>query len=959
MREAKRAAAGLAMNRWRTATAQTHAPQDYKPVIPSHGQLQEILQAPQGDTGQHRLPQIQESQDEPPQPVPRRSALLSVMDRWRSVAANRQPQHHDDEQPDHEMDGGNPPAQMRIQEQNIPKNKVSEQSTKKDRYVVPAQRLAPAADVGPAKTKPDTQPQEELQTSPEEVIEEEAPKQSPEKRTPQNHRTEKDDAAAKAKYERLLNRAARAREIYLASRVFNHWADRTARRLEREAVARRHMIRFRCFRGWSQAPNSRSPAVDQLRATTAVQKLQRAVADQEEQLRVAAAAIAQEFRLKALLRVFDRWLCHFTQHIARQKAATRTKAQTISNWMLRVSSDNARGDEAVAQTRRRDEANALQKWDDQAQKLATRSKAAQQIGASHLSMAYLRGWWDQAELERRAEAYRAYILSGKTTLAFDQWNLKARAQAFTWRNDFVSVTRVFDTWLRQAQDASRKRDEASRIFVERSQTKFLEHMSRANRDGSTMSHLQTRARLYIGATRLLDVFDGAVRTRKEREWDMVRRQLKMRYQQASSDRKKRNFFTALGRWRSSTAQGANNAQLAERSRTTHDERRQMSTLSKWQRDSDETQHRQSVAHFHLVQRRLSSWRAFSDLHDQSDMQAWGVWAVGKQRQCLKEWSIASLQQGGHAHTASKLRQRHERERRTRTLEQWRHDSDGSRDGEYEAEPAFALQSGPPGSYRSSWGALSTRRAPPRSLRDSQDYRSSLLETPTRSTGIQLSMNSTMPSRPMPPLREADEESGAAASNRGSVNFLESPSRRNAATFSATGLPSTTPRAPVPAYLEEHLPSESTRTQPGQSTNVRSVRIRRPTPSSAPVESSASTPAVRRPYLSQGAVPRRSTSQLSAPASPSKPAGVQLNASQSTKPELFAPIAKSRSLAAPSFGPQYPPNRASALGAEAMAANRRARSPAATQLSPERMPRRPPPSQSLPGGRWARPEQAGQ
>ncbi|WKT49009.1 Sfi1 spindle body [Fusarium oxysporum f. sp. vasinfectum] len=93
---------------------------------------------------------------------------------------------------------------------------------------------------------------------------------------------------------RLLKQAARAREIYLASKVFNHWADRTARRLERDAVARRHMIRFRYFRSWSQAPALREPTTDHMRAAVVVKKWQRIVA-QEKSLQATAIEAARAY----------------------------------------------------------------------------------------------------------------------------------------------------------------------------------------------------------------------------------------------------------------------------------------------------------------------------------------------------------------------------------------------------------------------------------------------------------------------------------------------------------------------------------------------------------------------------------------------------------------------------------------------------------------------------------------
>ncbi|KAG5931013.1 hypothetical protein E4U60_006568, partial [Claviceps pazoutovae] len=89
-----------------------------------------------------------------------------------------------------------------------------------------------------------------------------------------------------------LLRAARARQIFLASRILSRWADETAIRLERDAVARRHMVRFRCFNNWFQAPNSQMPRIRCLKALSAVQKLQRAVNGHAELLNLMASLTA-------------------------------------------------------------------------------------------------------------------------------------------------------------------------------------------------------------------------------------------------------------------------------------------------------------------------------------------------------------------------------------------------------------------------------------------------------------------------------------------------------------------------------------------------------------------------------------------------------------------------------------------------------------------------------------------
>ncbi|KAF7549988.1 hypothetical protein G7Z17_g6018 [Cylindrodendrum hubeiense] len=132
----------------------------------------------------------------------------------------------------------------------------------------------------------------------------ELPKASPSQQTPTQIRKEANTAELEARHQKVMRQASRARELYLASKVFNHWADRTARRLERDAVARRHMIRFRCFRTWSQAPAFREPTVDHMRSAVSVKKWQR-ITTQNENLERIAKEAAETYRLKTMQRVLN------------------------------------------------------------------------------------------------------------------------------------------------------------------------------------------------------------------------------------------------------------------------------------------------------------------------------------------------------------------------------------------------------------------------------------------------------------------------------------------------------------------------------------------------------------------------------------------------------------------------------------------------------------------------------
>ncbi|KLO96859.1 uncharacterized protein FFB20_13182 [Fusarium fujikuroi] len=600
---------------------------------------------------------------------------------------------------------------------------------------------------------------------------------------------------------KLIKQAARAREIYLASKVFNHWADRTARRLERDAVARRHMIRFRYFRSWNQAPALREPTTDHMRAAVVMKKWQRIVA-QEKSLQATAIEAARAYEQRRTQRVLDMWSCHRLKHLGRQMTASRSRTRAMSKWLSQASHDKALSEAIQTQATLRLEVDAIHKWQGMVENESQLYNTARRIGDIQHSFTYLREWWDQAEVSRRAVGYRQRLMTEKASLAFDEWNLRARAQAFQWRREYLQVTRVFDRWFQcTEQDADMGR-RAEEYYEEQAKSNVVKTFRQFKRDSSHMSRLGDRAQLYLGATKLLQVFDRAIKSRRDQDKQQVKRYLMARYTQVSSARKKRNFFAAIDRWRVLAMEDRARSDLIQELRTHKDTQKAILIADAWKCQADVDQRRMQHAKLQHAEGWLEAWKVYTVDLEQRDTDAWQLWAADKQRQSLKSWSIASLQQSGQGHTAIEVQRKHERERRNRVLQYWRQRGDRIRSmaPETRAQP----QSVPAAWPRGSWRALSGRRSLASRNDKGFDYSSTPLETPTRWTGQPFSMSTMMPPGSMAPLREADENDEAFSLPGDEDDELPAspslrPASRGPGQFS--GLPSTTPMAPVPSHLE--------------------------------------------------------------------------------------------------------------------------------------------------------------
>lgn len=707
------------------------------------------------------------------QPALLRPSVLSLLDRWR--AASKDDGTHAMPSPP-PQEGKNIPA-------DEPANALSlDESTKQTTHHRPEASKSPGTRV---------LAQHAQHTTPPEVPEE-----------------------LRGDYAATLQRAARAREIYLASRAFNHWAEKTATRLEKEAVARRHMIRYRCFFGWSQAPTSNLPAVDHLRTITAVQKLQRAVACQEEQLGLAAAAIAKTHLARKVERLVGQWCCSTVQHSVRRESLYAAKASTACFWKDIVAKQNQLVYSAKKNERNKKKIHIAEIWTSEAQQAKKQLGISKQVGMVRPLFAHLGVWWDRTEAQKRSNIYRANSLWLRAHSALDSWSLRARSQAFVWQNDYKDAIAVVTNWTRKAQAgdglsakaaSARERFCASDAF--RNTAYFTEYVHK-------LDYYADRARLYIAAKKFMHVLDSAYHASRACRKEELRQQLRTRYKEASAARKKRQFQAAINLWQRSTQQNANLSANAASHCASHEHQSKLNVINSWESAAALYDEQQAIGQKYARHSILHRWSLLSsDLADQ-ESQSWDMWAQRKQMSTLKVWSISSLQGGGKAHTAAKIKQRYAADRRTRAFQSWRYWS--------QTPNARTSLSGSatPRQYQAFSGRRSWRGFPSRKAARPVDPgvqqpmnfgTPAPMDTPTRWTGKALAMSNSL-ARPMPSVREADEQSVTTSSIDGNEaeNDFQSPSKfppvgiHRDLVLLQRNIASTTPQAPVPTNLRSKL-----------------------------------------------------------------------------------------------------------------------------------------------------------
>ena len=598
-------------------------------------------------------------------------------------------------------------------------------------------------------------------------------------------------------FTRLHLRATRAREIFIVSKAFNIWANQTARRLEREAVARRHMLRFRCFGGWSLTPSSQTLAVYNLRLCSAVQKLRRAINERTSEFEMISSTIQYQHTIALLGKLLDQWCLCLRSRDLNARIRGRERKQMLNLWAKSTLHHAVLQRTLVVQKQQQDRAGLLYKWAREQQRDDLKCNIVQQVGCHFPLLKHVQNWWDQSEPYCYAEWHRRHVARRKLLSTFDQWNLQTRAQAFIWQKCYQSTLRVCSTWQQSMQVQEDLRSIATFIFTARARLATLQCMGCCNQQSSVLQAMSTNARLFVSTTRGFRALEQSKRRKEQQAKDAVRRLLLELRVKSSASRYRRNFFKAMDAWISqSSASATTLSTISFEFRTTEC----VAICNSWQLQMEKLEQQEFTTRVIYYWPCVEAWQDNAALDERQERQVWARWKSGEQRRRVKDWSISSLHNGGQHHAATTVRRRYEYESRSYALRYWQHTSQG--EGHREARQSD-LESNYLGrnvlSIARNWGfePLSQSR---RSLETPAGYKGmarGVRDTPTRVRVRTMSVLAEPSNQSMPSIEESDTLVGTSSQETTLPVRSLGPRWRPA---SPMHLSTTTPRAPVPRHL---------------------------------------------------------------------------------------------------------------------------------------------------------------
>lgn len=288
--------------------------------------------------------------------------------------------------------------------------------------------------------------------------------------------------------------AAAAWDFFLVSKAFCHWANRADEEVERTEIARRHILRKRCFSAW--------------------------LGQEENDETEAESKVLWFGQLAAMRQWRDVALETSTKHEAMHRVATRKERRgavdsSLADWYLEAKMRVAANIDSHRQRR-----DYLEHWRAESRWLASAHQEANGMFGETLLGRYMRHWRNEARIQERAEEGAGPIIARRDEFLRSGLSLAWRQEAEEARNrEKSAVLRelgdlakhwLYETKLKEWQDEQdyESLDNlsyhwycewrlvlAKRVLEQQDKARFLEKWVGATRTSSARSyHLRQLAR---------------------------------------------------------------------------------------------------------------------------------------------------------------------------------------------------------------------------------------------------------------------------------------------------------------------------------------------------------------------------------------------------------------------------------------------------------------------------------
>ncbi|WEW54932.1 hypothetical protein PRK78_000359 [Emydomyces testavorans] len=222
-------------------------------------------------------------------------------------------------------------------------------------------------------------------------------------------------------FKHLKARAVRARDLYLLTKAFTHWAQVASDEIERTNAARRHILGVKYFNAWREIT-----AVNELKIQRLTVKRPFTVwTGRFEQIRCHEVKADDLYCENLVRRMYWRWFWSFCDRRAPQRAEYRLKERSLISWLRAFRNHRERDHEIDSQRKQALLRSMLQKWSQKAQSVVKAQQKADKWRLDRLLRENFTEWRVQHSLGAASAKVTGMMNTRILRFSFDTWAYKA------------------------------------------------------------------------------------------------------------------------------------------------------------------------------------------------------------------------------------------------------------------------------------------------------------------------------------------------------------------------------------------------------------------------------------------------------------------------------------------------------------------------------------------------------
>lgn len=242
-------------------------------------------------------------------------------------------------------------------------------------------------------------------------------------------------------FKHLEERASRARDLYLMTKAFTHWAQLTSEEVARTSAARRHVLSVKYFNAWREITAVNELKAQRFALVRPFNKWRKKIAE----LKAAEAQAVTAHKDNLRHASYWLWFWGFCDRRAPEWYDSQLKRRSLLYWLRNFRTNREREQEIVLHNRQSSMASVLEVWSQKSETIASAHQKAAHTRRYRVLKETFDEWKIQAKLAPAASRVSDMVDGRVLRNALSTWIEKARLVEQAVKVDRVRVER--NAWV--------------------------------------------------------------------------------------------------------------------------------------------------------------------------------------------------------------------------------------------------------------------------------------------------------------------------------------------------------------------------------------------------------------------------------------------------------------------------------------------------------------------------------